>query len=84
MSEDRETETMAAAGEEAMRGAVMGSRVPFWEAAAGSFFFFCRRARLFKRSQTPMRVETANPLGNQDPGSRQAPWEDPPFPSAEN
>lgn len=26
-----------------------------------------------------MRVETANPLGNQGPGSRQAPWEDPHF-----
>lgn len=81
--ENRETETMeeCGGGGEAIRGAVMGSRVPFWEAAVG---FFCRRARLFKRSQTPMRVETANPLGNQDPGSRQAPWEDPPFPSAEN
>lgn len=40
---------------------------------------FCRRAPMFKRLQTPMRVETANPLGNQDPGSRQAPWEDPRF-----
>lgn len=56
-------------------GAMMGRRLPFGEAAVG----FCRRAPLFKRLQTPMRVETANPLGNQDPGSRQAPWEDPCF-----
>lgn len=56
-------------------GAIMGRQVPFWEAVVG----FCRWAPVFKRLQTPMRVETANPLGNQDPGSRQAPWEDPCF-----
>lgn len=61
--------------DERIRDTVIGSRVLFGRLDGLEGL----EAQLFKCLQTFMRDKTANPLGNQGAGSRQAPCKDPHF-----
>lgn len=78
--ENRETETM----EECGGGDPGGCNGETGVVLGGCGGFFVGGLDCLNARRRPCVSRLPILLGNQDPGSRQAPWEDPPFPSAEN